>query len=388
MGKVLSISNSGRELIRVPLTKNSLTIGRSPLCDVTLRFPGIYSVHYLLDWALDGDFNPDAKNQEWSLINVSKMDIEANDSKKNVSGLGQIIGESPLDIDQFTFEIIEDRLEKTRLDTSIIQRSLLKLKDGYLHLNSIGEKKWVLEVIRSDIESGTVTEVAHIDYRPSQASFFPIKTLPHLQVQWGSSEKIVFKYNEDQSKVKINQWVSHRLKNQNSNTQSEYYLESEGFLQIDTFENEYYFRLVPKVQIPIIHAEWRHDKFLWVFFIFMILGFSIFQGINRLPRALQSQDVKPPRIARVEIYRPKKELPAPTILPIQPPPPTPSPIEPPPPPPKLKETTDTIISTKSANKPSSSAIPLKKDTKSKSQARKVKQDQVIVPDKPVESVGL
>ncbi len=334
MGKVLSISYEGRELTRVSLTKRTLTIGRSPICDVTVRAPGVKAVHYVLDWAAVGEFDPRIDKQEWSLMDVSAEESDSQKVKNSLTGMGRMFGEKPLVEESLTFRILDDRLHQSVLEGGSFHDSLARMKNTSNSGTVTGQKPLLLEIIRVAEDTGTVTEVIHIEKtsKTSQA-FFPLRNLPTLEVSWLSDDAVGFKYGGPPEKVVATQWRGTRL--ETINHRNEFKLQPWTFIQLELADNEYYFRLVPKIEVPIVPAAWKGDRFLWFFLFMLLLGFWGLHTISNMPRPIDLDPLKePPRVAKIELPPPPPPPPQPPPEPVQE---TAAPIEKPKPPEPPKE---------------------------------------------------
>jgi len=374
---------------------------------VTLRLPGITTVHYLLDWATEGEFNPENRNQEWSLLDISDENVNEKSAKGTMAGLGKIISTQPVVVDGMVFKIVEDKLHETVLEGGSLHNSLLRMKESPSPGPVSSKQAFILELIRVAADSGTVTEVVHTGGKPNMKNFRPIKALPGLSVFWVSDDTIGFKCVGDSADTEITEWRGQKL--QPVLNKNDFQLRRGSFIQVDCNGAEYYFRIVPKIEVPAIPVAWRRDSFLWLFLLMMLLSFGVLSYIKSLPRAEEEKPAEPLRIAKVELLE-KRDV----VTPPPPPPPkeevkpepkkepTPEPVKPPEPPKKPMETEKSASSPKSkvVDKPKMAVPPPVKVVSNKlppmpntdsAPAKTEKPDVHLkspAPEKPVGAVGL
>src|SRR5688572_28457947 len=68
--KSVSISKNNYELVRAPLNKPVISLGRSPLCDLVLRERNVKSEHFIIRWNGSGEFDP--TQDKWCLEDLSE----------------------------------------------------------------------------------------------------------------------------------------------------------------------------------------------------------------------------------------------------------------------------------------------------------------------------
>lgn len=352
--KVLRISYKGKEITRHRATSPLILIGRSPLCDVLLRTPGVGSVQYVFEWIGEGEFSAETSHKdEWVFTDVGQN--KSINSEKSISkissGKGIIFHVQPLKMQDFEFSWVEDRLHESDLSKKIISQQLPELQDQNAHIKGKNIPS-VLEVININGEVKSVADVLHFSFynlkeweKPilSQFSVTPIinehgKSV-QLTVPSGAQAEII---HQDRSSAADDQ------------KSSKVTLHFNDLLHINWDMQEYYFRIVPKVVGPAARRSLVSDPFYLISSICVLIGAFLFYILHQNSALDEVKETTPPRIAQIEVVDPIKPPPPP---PPDPPPsetvtlePQPMPLEPPKPVVKEKPKPDDSGMMKDANR--------------------------------------
>ena len=300
-----------------------LLIGRSPACDMVLRLSGIRSVHFLLEWAGAGEFNPDSGM--WVLTEIKNTaDVSENAIAQATAGTGTVLGDKPVQFGGLTWKWSEPKLSRAELPTGTllnqIQASAKSVGRDLLGPTS-------LEVIMLSPDGQVVVAVEHLRRRDlSQSKIMAAE--PKLRLKWKSKELSVT-------------WGD--LKAQSLNASGNEIpvqgkvLEASDLLFLRGPDRSFYLRLVPRLLIEESPSELLSDPFVRFAAGFAVVMILLLIGIARMesvPEEIVREEK--PRMATVEI---KEIAPPPEVVPpLAPKPPepepVPEPVKPPPRPPK------------------------------------------------------
>lgn len=337
--KVLSIAYRNKEITRSRITHPLVLVGRSPLCDVLLRAPGIGSVQFIMEWIGEGEFSVESSfRDEWVI--TESLDLKNENekaAKKNVKGQGFVFHGSPLKIDDYTFSWVEDRLVEADLSRNIISQQLSESDD--ISNQPKGNIPCVLELISLSGDLGSVIDVQHFSFlQPRQWNNAVLN-------QFSAYPKI--DNNARSVHLKIPNQVKTQLIQQGQPQEKKDLKEVSLFLHDvlhAQFNNqEYYFRVVPKVIGPASRRSLWSDPFYIISVFFILLGLFGLLLIFRNVKNESQTIVVPPRIAKIEIIE------------VKPPPPPPPPVE------KLKS--ETLPPEKEVPLPEPEEVPEKKIVK-------------------------
>jgi len=304
-----------------------MLIGRSPLCDVLLRAPGVSSVQFVFEWIGEGEFNPDrSSNDEWVITEVghnSNVEAEKKVTKLS-SGKGIIFHEKPLKIKNLEFSWIEDRLFESDLSKKIISQQLTDLQDKNSHIKGKNIPS-VLEVIDINSEVNSVNDVHHF-------SFFKLKEWNTPILNQFAVTPII---NNDGKSVRLtlpsdaDVQLLHQSDTSSNKKSPNVILNFNDLLHLEWKKQEYYFRIVPKVIGPTPRRSLITDPFYLISCLCVLIGAFIFYVIHTNTPLEEIKDVIPPRVAQIEVVEPAKPIPPPLpgAMPEMPLPPTePEPI--------------------------------------------------------------
>lgn len=295
--KVLSIAYKGKEFARQRVSSPLILIGRSPLCEILLRAPGVRSVHFILEWIGEGEFRSEsAFRDEWVLTEVEKIQ---NDSekihKKTTKGQGQILHEKPSTIRDFTFSWVNDRLFESDLDKKIISQQVQDMETP--NLNAKNSAPCVLEVISINSKLNSVSDVQHFSFLKSSEWQTPVlnqfSAFPQVQSGVRSANLTLPKNYRSQ--------LIHQGKRDAEFNEKNITLFLHDILHVEGDDSEYYFRVVPKVIGPVTRrAIWSDPFYLISVFCIIIGAFGFFLVFNNVKNEEQTI-VVPPRIAQIEV---------------------------------------------------------------------------------------
>ncbi len=328
--KVLSIAYNGKEISRFRVASPLILIGRSPLCDVLLRTPGVGSVHFIFEWIGNGEFKPEtAHKDEWVMTEVGEAGLGANEKRanKSVVGQGAIFHESPLQSGNFVFSWIEDRLVEADLNKKIISQQVAELKEtsGNAQNKNVAS---VLEVICINRDVDSVTAVHHFSFLKPRDWSIPLLS------QFATTPQVAPGVRAAQFSLPSDaksQLIRH-TGGQEKFDPGKVSISLHDVLHVEWHQTEYYFRVVPKVFVPTVRRSIWSDPFYVISTFCILIGAFGFYLIFRNVKDERQTIVAPPRIAQIQLMEMVKPPPPP-------PPPDPAKIsepapEPPPPAPR------------------------------------------------------
>lgn len=319
---VLVVGKSGRELMRASVRSGMVLIGRSPVCDIVLRAPGIQSVHFLLEWIGEGDPKPGP--DDWTVFDLSSSvkGLSEKQSAQSGTGEGQILTSNKTTIGGFEFHWVEDRLQETVLTGGIISSQVReKAQQSESSPLSMQIRRTVVEAIEVDSERESVTEISHLSIlrqkRPVRPFISALPLIVRFEQAPAPRAKVILP--QDSGVQVFNRGVPVAK-------EAELTVGPGDIYQINWKMKEYYFRLVPEIQVPVVPRQITKDplyRWFLALTIFFLLLTLLLKMMERPPEVLPEE---PPRVAKIEI---REIPPPPPELPEQPPP-EPKP-EPPPP---------------------------------------------------------
>lgn len=314
---VLEISKNGRELMRSSVQQPTVLIGRSPACDVVLRFPGIKPVHFLLEWI--GEGTPVPGSDDWSLLDIYQGesaglgiagtgDVEADAASEQGSGVGASLSKEYCDIAGFQFRWIFDPLAETHLQKGALSARLKQNREGEDDAGfSFHSSSQVLEIVTVDSEREKVSDIHHIKLVNHKAGYHPLALLPQV---------LVHSPNESRAQISLENMPEARAFLRGYPVRhddlKETMLGPNDLLQIRWTPNDYYLRLVPEVIAPKTPKQiWKDPFYIWSVGSLFVLALVI-AIVSRIPMIDEDKEVVPPRIAQLQIREaPIVNMPAP-----------------------------------------------------------------------------
>ena len=311
--RVLSISYKGKEISRYRVSSPLILVGRSPLCDILLRTPGVKSVHFIFEWIGEGQFKPEnAYKDEWVMTEVGENESVISEKKanKSVVGQGAIFHERPIRADEFVFSWIEDRLVEADLSRKILSLQLEELKELSVP-NQTKSNAAVLEVITINSDVDSVSAIQHFSFLKLSDWNTPMLSqfsgTPKIN---NSIRTVQFKIPSDAKKQIIRQ-----SDNSGETVGETVEIGLHDVLHVQWHTQEYYFRVVPKVFVPTIRRSiWSDPFYLISSFCILIAAFGFFLIFKNVKNEKQTF-VAPPRIAQIQLVEVVK--PTPLALPTE-----------------------------------------------------------------------
>ena len=254
--RVLKISYNNREVARASLTKTSLILGRSPVCDLVVRFAGIRPVHLLFEYLGSDAFKP---NQgEWSITDVSGL--SGRDVEMTSSGMGQgiVLDDAKAVLGKFSFEWVDDKLSETALEGGALREQVKILEADTSKRTG---QLTVLEVIMVNSERDRVEDILHIDLKKGMTK--SIGELPPVELDWNPGDSrtpVQIRVTESQNSFQFYQKGT-PLDVKEVNGTKRVPLGSQDLIQVHWQLHDYYFRLVSEIEAPPTPIEIRKDPF-------------------------------------------------------------------------------------------------------------------------------
>lgn len=303
---VLEISKNGRELTRAAVNKAAVLIGRSPACDVVLRYPGIRPVHFLIEWIGEGE--PVPGEMDWSILDIhaeSQLEpgIDASDASAMGSGMGQLVGQERVDVSGFEFRWFFDPLAETQVKKGLLSAKLRQHRDEDDTSYTFHSETQVLEIVTVDSQRERVTDIRHSPLGSFKTGYQPLPDLPQVLMHTPHESRAQFsleKVPEARAYLRGFPIRQDDLK--------ETILGPNDLLQVRWNLHDYYLRLVPEVKSPPTpRVNWKDPFLIWNVGSLAVLMLVIF-FVARLPLEEPIKDPTPPRIAQIVV----SSLPPPT----------------------------------------------------------------------------
>jgi outer membrane biosynthesis protein TonB len=281
------------------VTSPLVLIGRSPLCDVVLRTPGINSVQFIMEWIGTGEFSSAiCSEEEWVVTEVAQAGI-ATEKKlnKTATGEGFIFHIDPIQIDKYGFYWKEDRLAEADLSKKMISQQLTDYKGASASPYSAQAVSSILEVICLSREVDAVSEIFHYNLNSKSFDLDDVIGPFEVRIEGKSQKKAVsLRLPTDSSCHLIRQG---RPVDQPSDVRIT--IETNDLLHVEWESDAYYFRLVPRVAVPAARRSIFSDPFYVITTLCLLVGFVglyfIFKNVKNIKKPL----TPPPRIAVVEV---------------------------------------------------------------------------------------
>jgi len=308
--KVLSIAREGHVILRIPLVKPALTVGRSPACDAVLRLAGIAPIHFLVE-RLDASEAEDGSG-EWTVVDISKG-IDG-------PGEGVLVSAKSVDYEGFRFAIETDALEaRPDIGGAIHQRFTEERARKLPSVPVQGAGARFLEIAHIRSDSGAVEELLHLSVPVGKSLLSPLPALPQVRISYDSNQgDVPVRMQLPQvSGVKI--WSRQGAYKPGA---TDFAFAWSDMLRLTWKDRDYYLRFVAKMPVPEAPRMVIEDRMFasllgWVFLpLFLIIVARAFFHVEP-----EVPIVPPPRVATVEVKGPVEVAPEPVPLPPPPPPP-------------------------------------------------------------------
>lgn len=310
--KVLVLKKNNKEIGRVSPDRRSLLIGRSPVCDLVIRkIEHIKPLHFLMEWTGEGSFDP--YSGFWTIIDISGS--ESEEVNKDYHGEAHVLIESEIEIGEFQFSFVEEKLAKTALAKGVISRSLEYDNNGATFVRNDAES--VLELVTYSRSNDLVTSINHFS-KDVLARGIKINSLANLEFTYNSSRPNILSFENLGEKNLVDIYNrSERLIDYFSKENSVCHIDIEDFYLLSSIENAYYLRWVPKVQVSPPPRAWKKDPVILTL-IFVIFSMFLFGLLMQSIKRPVTMDIPiPKRVATVQILdlQPvlKEEPPLPVI---------------------------------------------------------------------------
>ncbi len=318
--KKIIIRRGKLELAEIFPDKPLMLIGRSPVCDVVIRSKSIRPVHFLLEWAGDGSFNP--LEGFWLLTQIAAHSINQQDSflggknEASVLNQGQV-----LVLDEVSFEWSDIGLSRRELKKGLIKDQVVGAEIGTEIKNEA-----VIEIIRLSADGDTVVDVEYLAKdKVHQSQLF--KSLLGTSLSW--VDALSPEVSSDANMTYL------RSSTEKQNKVSK--IKSDDVLFLQNKELNFYLRLVPRTQIQEAPREILKDPFYRFGLIFLVASFLLISAVYFLYQVPEEKVESEQRVATVEVKEPIITPPAPPTPKVappkeEPPPPSEKPSTTPPPP--------------------------------------------------------
>ncbi len=310
--KVFVLKKNNKEIGRVSPDRRSLLIGRSPVCDLVIRkIEHIKPLHFLMEWTGEGSFDP--YSGFWTIIDISGS--ESEEVNKDYHGEAHVLIENEIEIGEFQFSFVEEKLAKTALAKGVISRSLEYDNNEATFVRNDAES--VLELVTYSRSNDLVTSINHFS-KDVLTRGIKINSLANLHFTYDSSRPNILSFENLGEKNLVDIYNrSERLIDYFSKENSVCHIDIEDFYLLSSLENAYYLRWVPKVQVLQPPRAWKKDPVILTL-LFVIFSMFLFGLLMQSIKRPATMDIPiPKRIATVQILDiqpiPKEEPPLPVI---------------------------------------------------------------------------
>lgn len=289
------------------MTAPLVLIGRSPLCDVVLRTPGINSVQFIMEWIGTGDFHSEnCSEEEWVITEVAQSEGSAEKKlNKTATGEGFIFHIDPIQIDKYGFYWKEDRLVEADLSKKVISAQLSGQREAASSPYGAQTISSVLEVICLNREVDAVSEIFHYNLNSKYLVIDEVISPFQIRIEGKAQKKAVsLKLPQDSNCHLIRQG---KAVDQDANTRVT--IEANDLLHVEWHSDGYYFRVVPRVAAPAVRRSIFSDPFYMITTLCLLVGFVGFFFIFKNVKNKKEPLPPPPRIAVVEIKEVAKPKP-------------------------------------------------------------------------------
>lgn len=298
--KILTISRNKLEITSAQLRRPNLTIGRSPVCDINLRAPGVAPIHFLIEWIGSGEFDVD--QGAWSIVDISSTIATVPDGVGTPEyAEGVVLSENPVHIADLTFAILEDKLSSAEeIGGQILGsfRTPASYKQGEL-----------LELVQVRVDSGAIEEVRHVAVPQKARRDIPLRDFKEFKIEWpGNGEALLKLLLEEMPGSEIFR-RGHKIEAKDAPT-----LRPHEILQVRWHGRDFFLRFVEELAVPPIPIEFFGDPFLKRIAM-VVLGIGLLILLLASLYRIKEEDLPPPRIAKIEVpstARPVQEAPVET----------------------------------------------------------------------------
>jgi hypothetical protein len=289
-------------LADVPADSPMILIGRSPACDMVLRVKGLNPVHFLLEWAGEGEFDP--MKGVWALTEVRRTGpFKEQELAISGSNRGVVLGKKPVEFGGLTWKWTEDRLAPAELKKDTLRDQVLASAKA-VSRDLLGAT--CVELVRLSPDGQTVVDVEHLVRRDHHESKI-LQEDRKLRLRWRSGGPSLEWYGMEASSLR-----GVALEGASK------YLDASDILYFKGNDRSYFVRMVPRLRVKESPREIWQDPFIRFAGICFAAAIPILGLIHTLPLPT-AEDVaeKTPRMARIEIKEapppPPPEPPAPVI---------------------------------------------------------------------------
>lgn len=300
--KVIAISNKGKELVRFLPSGRTVSVGRSPSCDVVMRAKNVRPVQFLIEWLGEGEFNSQVGH--WTILDLSnktKIDRDV--------GEAVILMKEPITLNGFEIKIVEDDLFESEVRPGVLRRNVQRMRDTS---GGVSADAQVVEIVYVKKSTDSVVNVQHLHRNFMARVSGALPTLPQIAFTWPKQMPgvaIIENAGEKKDFALFNRGANLTKKINQAGNKIEF--KNDDFIAIETTDYDYYVRLVPNIKLNMVPLAWLKDKVVIVLFLltFIVAGLGIW--ISSRPPAPVTEMPKPKRFATVEVREaPPAELPA------------------------------------------------------------------------------
>jgi hypothetical protein len=304
--KTVIISRNDKELVRVPLNRQSLLAGRSPSCDAVVRYKGVKPVQFMIEHVSENlseePTEADFESGFWTLIDISEANTKEAEKRNASSGAGIVLDSNRQSFNGFDFKITTDALQETDLKKGVLSRSIDH------SVVATAKEKNVIEVVyfRKDID--IVTNISHLNRKKTskKIKLFP-QQLPDFIFEWENSSdvKASIKTSKDHENIEVfsrGERITDDFKQ--SKTIS---IKNDDFIHIETESDDFYLRLVPEVDVGLEKFSWFND-FLIRITMGILAAITVFVFLIRNFTVPPEKPPEPPRLIKIELPAPPPAL--------------------------------------------------------------------------------
>ncbi|MBX3018383.1 MAG: FHA domain-containing protein [Bdellovibrionaceae bacterium] len=297
---VLEISKNGRELTRAAVDKASVLVGRSPACDIVLRYPGIRPVHFLIEWIGEGE--PQPGEMDWSILDIyagiaaDAASVDATAASDTGSGMGQLIGREKVAVSDFEFRWFFDPLAETQVKKGLLSSRLRQHRDEDDTSYTFHSESQILEIVTVDSQRERVVDISHTQLGTFKIGYHALPDLPQVMMHTPHESRAQFSLERvPEARAYLRGFPIRQ------DDLKETVLGPNDLLQVRWNLHDYYLRLVPEVKSPPApRINWKDPFLLWNVGALAVLMLVIFI-VARLPLEEAIKDPTPPRIAQVVV---------------------------------------------------------------------------------------
>jgi outer membrane biosynthesis protein TonB len=308
--KVLQITFNGHELARSPVLTSMILIGRSPSCDIVLRAKGVKPVHFLMEKTELGD------ESFWSIFDVSGTTTGAK-KEKTVSDLGTgeglVLDKKPVKLGQFEFQWKEDRLSQSVVEGgSMAEAFKSKAEQAPPSIAAA----YQLEIVSARTDSGSITQVYHLNPPSTRNVPVPLPGLPALKLTWSLNDAgvpVVMDFGQliNAEVFKKGTPITGGADAPTKSTK----LAPGDLVQIHFQLRDHYFRLVPRVNVaPVRPSMWK-DAFVGFLALALLVTAAITALFVMIGSTVEEPPKEPPRVAQIEVKEAEPPPPPPEEAP-------------------------------------------------------------------------